>query len=59
MDDVLAGGGNIAQLRDSSAAASKDRKAKAAKVLNSENTAMGERIANTHSKTDDGNGIQF
>ena len=59
LDDELAGGGNIAALRDKKAADSKDSKAAVAKVLKSENSAMGKRIANTHSKTDDGNGIQF
>ena len=59
LDDELAGGGNIAALRDKKAADSKDNKAAVAKVLKSENSAMGKRIANTHSKTDDGNGIQF
>ena len=41
------------------AAESKARKAKEAAQLAKENAAHDDRIANTHAKTDDGDGIQF
>ena len=41
------------------AAESQARKASEAKRLAKENAQLSERIANTHAKTDDGDGLQF
>ena len=56
-DDVMDEDAGAA--RGKMAADSKARKAKEAAKLAKENAVHDDRIANTHAKTDDGDGIQF
>ena len=59
LDDVMEGGKVIGAARIAMSADSKARKAQAEQQLSSENKELTRRIANTTSKTDDGDGNQF